>query len=49
MWSGVCVPHMGGGIYHSDRTGHIGHVVSVVFHMWVVGPGMVIGLDILDI
>ena len=45
----VYIPHMGGGIYHIDRTGHIGHVVSVVFHMWVVGYGMVIGLHILDI
>ena len=43
------VQHMDGGIYRSDRTGHIGHVVSVVFHMWVVGSGLVIGLDILDI
>ena len=42
----VYIPHMGGGIYHSDRTGNIGHVVNVVFHMWVVGSGMVIGLDI---
>ena len=49
MWSVVCVPHIGGGIQHSDRTGHIGLVVSVVFHMWVVGSVMVIGLDILDI
>ena len=24
-------------------------MVSVVFHMWVVGSGMVIGMDILDI
>ena len=38
----VCVPH-------SDSTGRIGHVVSVVFHVWVVGSGMVIGLDTLDI
>ena len=43
------VQHMDGGIYRSDRTEHIGHVVSVVFHMWVVGSGLVIGLDILDI
>ena len=46
MWSVVCVPHISGGICHNDS---IGHVVSVVFHMWVVGSGMVIGLDILDI
>ena len=30
MWSVVYVPHMSDGIYHSCRTGHIGHVVSVV-------------------
>ena len=33
---------------YGGGTGHIGHVVSVVFHIWVVGSGMVIGLDILD-
>ena len=40
---------MGGWVWYGERTGHIGHVVSVVFHMWVVGSGLVIGLDILNI
>ena len=30
MWSVLCVPYMGGGVYYSDRTVRNGHVVSDV-------------------
>ena len=30
MWSLLCVPYVGGGIYYSSRTVRTGHVVSAV-------------------
>ena len=37
----LCDPHMCGGILYSDRTVRTGHVVNVVFHIWVVGYNIV--------
>ena len=48
MWSLLCVPYVGGGIYYSHRTVRTGHVVSAVCSVYVmVGYNIAIGLYVL--
>ena len=30
MWSVLCVPYVGGWVWYGDRTGHTGHIVSIM-------------------
>ena len=29
-WSVLCVPYFGGWVWYGDRTGHTGHILSVM-------------------
>ena len=47
LWSELCVPYVSVEVKYSYRSVCTGHVVSVVFHMWVLGFNIAVGLCII--